>query len=115
MNLRYIYKIIKNEEWIKAKSNRCFSGSSKDIKDGYIHFSGEEQLEETLKKYYPNQTNLILLKIDTLSLDHLLWEQTSDGNFFPHLYSTLEISSVIKEIAITQKNGQNILPNIFKK
>ena len=27
-----------------------YLGSSKDIQDGYIHFSGEEQVESTLKK-----------------------------------------------------------------
>ena len=55
MNLKFIYKIINIDELKKAKSSGTYSGSSKDIQDGYIHFSGEDQVEGTLKKYYANQ------------------------------------------------------------
>ena len=44
MNLKYIYKILDNNEWQKAKSKGLYSGSSKDLQDGFIHFSGEEQI-----------------------------------------------------------------------
>ena len=114
MNFKYIYKIIDINEWKKAKDNGSYLGSSKDLKDGYIHFSGEEQVEGTLKKFYKNQKNLILLKVDTLKLDHLLWEQASDGNMFPHLYSSLDISNVADEFEITLNNdGSHNLPANF--
>ena len=112
MNLRYIYKIIDNDEWKKAKASGLYSGSSKDLEDGYIHFSDEEQIEGTLKKYYSNKKNLILLKVDTLKLDHLLWEQSSDGNMFPHLYSSLDIKNVISENEIILNDDGN---HIFTK
>jgi len=110
VNLKYIYKILDNNEWQKAKSKGLYSGSSKDIQDGFIHFSGEEQIEGTLNKYYSKQENLILLKIDTLNLDHLIWEQASDGNFFPHLYSTLNINSVVDEFKISLEGNKHVLP-----
>ena len=114
MNLKYIYKIIDNDELSKAKSNGSYSGSSKDLKDGYIHFSSEEQVEGTLKKYYLNKKNLILLKVETLKLDHLVWEQASDGNFFPHLYSALDLANVVDEYEINLNNdGKHILPESF--
>ena len=72
MNLKFIFKILDKEEWNKAKKNGKFSGSSKDINDGFIHFSEEEQVKETLKKYYDKQENLILLKVHTLNLEHLV-------------------------------------------
>ena len=112
MNLQYIYKIIDNDEWLKAKESGLYSGSSKDLEDGYIHFSDEEQIEGTLKKYYSNKKNLILLKVDTLKLDHLLWEQSSDGNMFPHLYSSLDIKNVISENEIILNDNGN---HIFTK
>jgi len=112
VNLRYIYKIIDNDEWKKAKASGLYSGSSKDLEDGYIHFSDEEQIEGTLKKYYSNKKNLILLKVDTLKLDHLLWEQSSDGNMFPHLYSSLDIKNVISENEIILNDDGN---HIFTK
>ena len=112
MNLQYIYKIIDNDEWKKVKASGLYSGSSKDLEDGYIHFSDEEQIEGTLKKYYSNKKNLILLKVDTLKLDHLLWEQSSDGNMFPHLYSSLDIKNVISENEIILNDDGN---HIFTK
>ena len=112
MNLKYIYKIIENDELTKAKLSGRYLGSAKDIKDGYIHFSGLEQVASTLKKYYSGIENLILLKVETLKLDHLVWEQASDGNFFPHLYSPLNLSSVINEYEISLDNeGNHKLPD----
>ena len=62
MNLKYIFKIVDIDEWKKAKDSGTYSGSSKDIEDGYIHFSGEDQVKGTLEKYYSKQENLVLLK-----------------------------------------------------
>jgi uncharacterized protein (DUF952 family) len=114
VNFKHIYKIIDNNEWKKVKEKGSYSGSKKDIEDGYIHFSGEEQVEGTLKKHYSNQTNLTLLKVDTLKLDHLIWEQASDGNMFPHLYSPLDISNIVDEFEITlREDGTHKLSDNF--
>ena len=72
MNLKHVYKIIDNDELKKAKLSGKYPGSAKDIQDGYIHFSGQDQVVSTLKKYYSGIDNLILLKIETLKLDHLV-------------------------------------------
>ena len=114
MNLKYIYKIIDNEELQNAKISGSYLGSSKDIQDGYIHFSGEKQLESTLNRHYANQKNLVLLKVETLNLDHLIWEQASDGNMFPHLYSKLDLSNVVGEFEIIlNEEGNHKLPDSF--
>ena len=114
MNLKYIFKIIAIDEWQKVKDSGAYSGSSKDIEDGFIHFSGEDQVKGTLEKYYSKQKNLVLLKVETLKLDHLIWEQASDGNMFPHLYSSLDLSNVVDEFEITlDNNGIHELPDNF--
>ena len=114
MNLKHIFKIIEKDELQKAKLSGNYAGSLKDIQDGYIHFSGEEQVESTLKKYYVNQKNLVLLKVKTIKLDHLIWEQASDGNMFPHLYSSLDLSNVVDEIEIKlTDDGVHKLPDNF--
>ena len=111
MNLKYIFKIIDLDEWQKIKQSETYLGSSKDIEDGYIHFSGEDQVKGTLEKYYSKQQNLVLLKVETLKLDHLIWEQASDGNMFPHLYSSLDLSNVVDEYEITiGEDGSHNLP-----
>ena len=114
MNLKYIFKIIDVNEWQKVREIGTYSGSLKDIEDGFIHFSGEDQVKGTLEKYYSKQENLVLLKVETLKLDHLIWEQASDGNMFPHLYSSLDLSNVVDEFEITlDNNGIHELPDNF--
>ena len=114
MNFKFVYKVCTKSEWQEIKKKNQFVGSKKDLEDGYIHFSGEDQVEGTLKKFYTNQKDLILLKVDTLKLDHLLWEQASDGNMFPHLYSSLDASNVVDEFEITLNNdGSHNLPTNF--
>jgi uncharacterized protein (DUF952 family) len=114
MNFKFIYKICTKSELNIAKDKKNFEGSKKDLDDGFIHFSGEEQVKETLKKYYSNQKDLLLLKVDTLKLDHLIWEQASDGNMFPHLYSPLEWSNIVDEFEISLKDdGSHVLPDNF--
>ena len=114
MNFKFIYKICTKSELKEAKNKDQFIGSKKDLEDGYIHFSGEDQVKGTLKKFYSNQKGLILLKVDTLKLEHLLWEQASDGNMFPHLYSPLDMTNVVDEIEITLRDDDShILPDNF--
>ena len=114
MNFKFIYKICTKSELKEAKNKDQFIGSKKDLEDGYIHFSGEDQVKGTLKKFYSNQKGLILLKVDTLKLDHLIWEQASDGNMFPHLYSPLDMTNVVDEIEITLRDDDShILPDNF--
>ena len=114
MNFKFVYKICTKSEWQEVKSKGQLKGSKKDLEDGYIHFSGDDQIAGTLKKFYKNQKNLILLKVDTLKLDHLVWEQASDGSMFPHLYSSLDISNVVDEYDIVLSNdGTHVLPSIF--
>ena len=114
MNFKYIYKIINKNEWHKIKDSGPYLGSSKDLEDGYIHFSGEDQVKNTLKKFFDKQKDLILLKVDTLKLNHLLWEQASDGNMFPHLYSSLDVSNIINDFEIIlEEDGNHRLPDNF--
>ena len=114
MDFKFVYKICTKAEWLKAKNNGKFIGSEKDLEDGYIHFSDKEQLKGTLSNFFSNQKNLILIKVDALKLEHLIYEQASDGNMFPHLYSYLDIKNIISEYEIAlNKDGLHILPSNF--
>ena len=114
MNFKFVYKICTKSDWLEIKKKVQYKGSQKDLEDGYIHFSGEDQVKGTLKKFYQNQKDLVLLKVDTLKLDHLIWEQASDGNMFPHLYSPLDLSNVVDEFEVTLgEDGSHILPDNF--
>ena len=114
MNFKFVYKICSKSELNEAKNKDQFTGSKKDLEDGFIHFSGEDQVKGTLEKYYSKQKNLVLLKVEALKLDHLIWEQASDGNMFPHLYSVLDLSNVVDEFEISlDEDGTHKLPDTF--
>ena len=114
MELKFIYKICTKSEWLEIKKEGKYKGSKKDLEDGYIHFSVEDQVKGTLIKHYSKKKDLVLLKVDAFKLENLLWEQASDGNMFPHLYSSLDVSNVVDEIEITLKDdGFHILPDNF--
>ena len=112
MNFDFVYKICTKSEWNTAKENKIFKGTDLDLKDGFIHFSDKNQVKQTLNKFYNNQSNLIILKVDALKLKNLVYEQSSDGNIFPHLYSDLDLKFVIEDYSIDLKdNGSHILPS----
>ena len=72
MNLEYIFKIVEKDEWNKSKEKGIYSGSSMDIKDGYIHFSEKEQIDETLKNY-AKICNIDYLKHKNVNSDEFLY------------------------------------------
>ena len=57
----------------------------------------------------------MLLKVHTLNLEHLLWEQASNGDMYPHLYSPLDVKNVKDEFElILDKDGNHHLPKNLK-
>ena len=66
---------------------------------------------EPLVPCYIFKENLILLKVQTLKLEHLLWEQASNGSMYPHLYSELDVNNVTEEYELSlDENGTHQLP-----
>ncbi len=111
MDFKYVYKICTRDEWNEAKKNGKFVGSKKDKEDGFIHFSDKDQLKDTFNKFFFNQNNLFLLKVDALKLKNLIYEQISDGDMFPHLYEPFEIINVVAEYEITlNEKGYHDIP-----
>ena len=101
----FVYKICTKNEFDNFREIKLWQGTKKDIEDGFIHFSNKDQVEKTLKKYYSDQKNLFLLKIKTSKLEKLIWEDSGNGEKFPHLYSSLNIENVVdqKEIIDSQR------------
>ena len=114
MQDEFIYKILTKSEFESLKNNNYFEGTKKDIDDGFIHFSKKDQLIGTLNKFYKNQKNLMLLKISSSNLDNLKWENASDSQIFPHLYSKLNTQNILVEYQIKDDlDGKFILPTDY--
>lgn len=112
-----IYKIAPRDLWAQAEKAGTFTGAPVDIADGYIHFSTHEQVRETAAKHFAGQTDLLLISVDTDALgDALTYEVSRGGALFPHLYTALPLSAVIKvEPLPFDENGLHIFPELENK
>jgi uncharacterized protein (DUF952 family) len=85
-----IFKIMSEDEWNAAVQASVYAGSAVDKKDGYIHFSAQEQLRETAAKYFAGLQDLVLIAFDSADFGETLkWEVSRGGALFPHLYAPL--------------------------
>ena len=92
-----IFHICRAEEWAEAQSAGRYEGSSQDKADGFIHFSGRNQVVESAAKHRAGQDGLVLLSVDPTRLgDALKWEPSRAGKLFPHLYGPLPLEAVIR-------------------
>jgi uncharacterized protein (DUF952 family) len=85
-----IYKICPRADWEAAKAEGVYRGSAVDLRDGFIHFSTAEQVEQTLLRHFAGQTGLVLIGVDPADLgSDLRFEVSRGGALFPHLYGSL--------------------------
>ena len=106
-----IYKIATRQEWTAALTEGEFQGSPDDKRDGFIHFSTEDQVATTLSKHFSNKDNLLLLAVEAEDLgDALKWEPSRGGALFPHLYAPLPTARVLWEKPIERTAAGEFQP-----
>jgi uncharacterized protein (DUF952 family) len=92
-----IYKLLDAPTWRAAQAAGVFTGSTVDVRDGFIHFSGADQVQETARLHFKDQADLVLLTIDAEPLGSALkWEPSRGGALFPHLFAPLPVSAVLR-------------------
>jgi uncharacterized protein (DUF952 family) len=90
------YKVLTAEQMADLQGRGTFAGSPIDVKDGFIHLSTADQLDETVIKHFAKQDNLHLAAIDLEALkDAVKWEPSRGGALFPHIYAELPLAAVI--------------------
>ncbi len=91
-----IFKIVPERLWRAAEADGLFTGAPVDHSDGYIHFSGADQVRETAAKYFAGERDLLLVAVDPAALgDALRWEPSRSDALFPHLYAPLDPARVL--------------------
>jgi uncharacterized protein (DUF952 family) len=109
-----IYKICPIPIWREAERLGSFSGAGIDLKDGYIHFSTADQLQETAARHFAGRNGLVLVAVDESVLEPALkWEPARDGSLFPHLYGDLTLAAVrwTKPLPLSA-DGRHLLPDL---
>lgn len=91
-----IYHVTSKAQWQQALAQGYYEAPSLAV-EGFIHLSEKEQVQGVLQRYYQQQTNLVLLHIETTKLTMpLKYEMAPSVNeSFPHLYGRLNVEAVI--------------------
>lgn len=93
-----IYKILPRLDWEAALASRRFDGSAADRADGFIHFSTAAQAQETARRHFTGQADLVVLAVEADDLGPALrWEPSRGGELFPHLYAHLD-AFLVREV-----------------
>jgi uncharacterized protein (DUF952 family) len=106
-----IFKIVPRAEW--ESESGAYHGSAHDRADGFLHFSTAAQLPETLRLYYAEQDDLVLVAAQAEALGAALrWEHSPSRNQdFPHLYAALSPDAIKWARPLTRNaNGEFTLP-----
>ncbi len=109
-----IFKVCEASAWADAKRVGAYTGSTDDIRDGYIHFSTAVQVEGTLAKYFAGRSDLVLLAIPVPALGAALrFEPSRGGALFPHLYGPLPVAAVAWDRPLALgADGNHLLPDL---
>tara|TARA_S200000501_G_C20537921_1_gene618722 strand:- start:334 stop:669 length:336 start_codon:yes stop_codon:yes gene_type:complete len=109
-----IFKILRESEFSYLEKNKTSLGSEDDKRDGFIHFSTAEQLEDTLQRFFCDECKLILLAIDSkIFKEELKWEIARNNQSFPHLYGQLNLDHASWVAPIELDGETHILPPAF--
>src|SRR5438105_483428 len=105
-----IFKIVPRLEWESESGD--YHGSAHDEADGFLHFSTASQLPETLRRYYADQEDLMLVAVDSNALGPALkWEYSqSRDEDFPHLYAPLSCDAIKLARTIGRDAGPSCVP-----
>ena len=94
----YVYRVFRKEELEDFRKTKLFRGNKLDINSGFIHLCTDQQIKETINKYFKTeQTYIVKFKISDLE-DALRWEKSRNDEIFPHYYGMLESRLIIKII-----------------
>ncbi len=91
-----IYHVTSKAQWQQALAKGYYEAPSLAL-EGFIHLSEKEQVQGVMERYYQQQTNLVLLHIDTTKLTMPLKYEIapSVNEAFPHLYGKLNLEAVV--------------------
>ena len=92
----YVYRVFRKEELEEFRKSKSFRGNKLDINSGFIHLCTDQQIKETINKYFKTeQTYIVKFKISDLE-NSLRWEKSRNEEIFPHYYGTLKSRLIVK-------------------
>ena len=90
LDCKFVYRVLKGMNLINLKKTEVFTGNFLDKQSGFVHLSTRKQISETVKKYFFDEKDIVLVRFKVADLRHKLkWEKSRNKELFPHFYGTL--------------------------
>ena len=99
-----MYHIASVAEW-KSQASRYYYTSKNNIEEGFIHLSSEEDLRETIDKYFALEDEIVLICLNPKwLLEELKLEYVGTRKkMMPHLYGPLNKSAIFWVVEMKPK------------
>ena len=106
-----IFHILSSAEWTSALAAGIYSPAGL-AKDGFIHLCEDRQLLAVARRYFRDQSDLLVLSLREDQLHAEVRREIVHDEVFPHLYGTLNLEAVIEVAALLRSpSGNFALPN----
>lgn len=106
-----VYKILRAPEWEAFRAAGRSAGAPVDLKDGFVHLSTAAQVEETARRHFAGEGDLVLVAVDEARLaPELAWEPSRGGDLFPHLYRELRAADLLWSAPLPLEDGRHRFP-----
>lgn len=90
-----IYHIVLPESWEKFKDQTFYEHESLE-KEGFIHCSYRNQLDDVLERYYKDEKRVLILHISPARLtSDLIAERSTGGEVYPHIYGKINQTAIV--------------------
>jgi uncharacterized protein (DUF952 family) len=97
--MRRIYHLVPRAMWDNAPPGPYRAPSLET--EGFIHCSNREQVARSANKFYPNESEMLLLAIDADRLtSELRDEEGRPGELFPHIYGPINREAIVEVIRL---------------
>ena len=90
-----------HEQWRKVEQRGTITPTPLDLKSGFMHLSGHDEVLETCERYFAPDSNPLACEISEESLgDALRWEPVASrgGIPFPHYYGAAISRDLIRRV-----------------
>lgn len=107
-----VYKILPRDIWQAFSTEGELRLHGVDARDGFVHLSAADQLQETLQLHFAGHDNLVVaaFAVDGLG-EGLRWEASRNGVAFPHYYGVLGMVQVTAHFDISHGPAGHVLPD----
>lgn len=90
-----IYHIVLPEVWEKFKDQPFYEHESLE-REGFIHCSYRNQLDDVLERYYKDEKRILILHISAARLESdLIAERSTGGEIYPHIYGKINQTAIV--------------------